>query len=878
MDKITVHGARQHNLKNITVAIPRFQLTVFTGVSGSGKSSLAFDTIFSEGYRRYVEAISNQSRQFLQHFEAPEVDAIEGLTPTIALQQSGYMRNPRSTVGTLTEIHDFLRVLYSTAGTCYCPDCHQPVFAHTIPEMVQAVYSEFPANSRLHILAPLGDVSQRDLPKVLQRLSREGYARVRVNDTVYELDPRPLLPRRTSYQLQVVVDRVILQPEKGKRLRDSLELASKVGAAVVGVQVVGGKTRLFSESWKCVHCTRLMPALTPSLFSFNHPEGACPECRGLGFQLPARSSPSDQSPYNPASPSDFPHHRLSDDLPNPRLGEKQVPCPYCTGSRFNLGARAVRLGEMGIHEVSQLPLAEFKHWLASLPLTEPMSTLLAKPVSEIMLRLRSLEELSLEYLTLGRSAISLSGGELQRIRLARQLGPALSGILYVLDEPSVGLHPRDQQRLLNLLFQLRDVGNTILVVEHDKATIQQADHVVELGPGAGVHGGNVVFSGSPSQLIHHPSSLTGRYLSGLSRIQRASRFEPFTRGALRITDACGHNLKQISVAFPIGCLTCVTGVSGSGKTTLVIHTLFAALRQLLYRASTDPAPFGALENSDLFHKVICVDQSPLGKTTRSTPATYTGLMSSMRRLFSQLPEARARGYGPNRFSFNIKGGRCESCKGEGVQRVPMAFMPDAYIKCSSCQGSRYHQDTLDILFKGHSIADVLNKTIIEAAGLFENIPVLKDKLARLIDVGLGYLQLGQSARTLSGGEAQRVKLGAELARKATGDTLFILDEPTTGLHFEDIQRLLNVLDRLLEQGNTVVLIEHHPDVIGAADYVIDLGPEGGKGGGSVVAAGTPREIAANRDSHTGRTLQHGDFQLVRNTTLRETQPQVLADR
>jgi excinuclease ABC subunit A len=826
MEYIVIRGARQHNLKNITVAIPRNRFTVITGVSGSGKSTLAFDTIFAEGQRRYLEALSTRTRQFLQRLDAPKVDVVQGLSPAIAVGQVTLLPNPRSTVGTLTEINDFLRLLYAYLGVFHCPTCRSPVRAHTIPQMVREIKDLWPSGSRLLILGPVGDFGEGELPKMLNKIRRDGFARVRLEDRIYDLDPPPLIPRRSHYPIEVVVDRLIVGPDKEKRLADALELASTIGRGLVGVSSVAGEQKRFSETLMCLSCGIQMPEPAPGLFSFNHPLGACPFCKGLGF----------------------PDHG-SDAFSSISL------CPHCEGTRLNDVARFVHLGDRPIQEVCRIPIAALGRWFQDLPLTAAQRPIAEEPIAEILQRLKSLTELGLGYLTLERSANTLSGGEMQRLRLAQHISTPLSGVLYVLDEPSIGLHPRDHQRLLDILQQLRKQGNTLIVVEHDRETIRQADFVVDMGPGAGLQGGEVIFAGTPAALVRHPTSLTGFYLSGQKSIATPKRRAVFSQGSITVVRASGHNLKAITVSFPLACVTCVTGVSGSGKTTLVMHTLYRTLMNHLHQSQIQPAPCDRLENANAFRKVILVDQAPLGRSSHSTPATYTGAFSAIRALFARLPEARARGYGAKRFSFNIKGGRCESCKGEGVRNIDMFFLPDIALTCSDCEGRRYHRETLQIHFKGHSIADILEMTVTEAFGLFANIPVVAHKLKVLIEVGLGYLHLGQSATTLSGGEAQRVKLALELSRKNPGVSLYILDEPTTGLHFDDIQRLLHVLQRLVDQGHTVIMIEHHPDVIRTADYVVDLGPDGGDQGGYLVAAGTPEEIAAIEGSHTGRFLR-----------------------
>jgi len=855
MDSILIRGARQHNLKDVSVTLPRNRFIVITGVSGSGKSTLAFDTIFAEGQRRYLEALSTRARQFLQRLDAPKVDAVEGLSPAVAVGQGNLTRNPRSTVGTLTEIHDFLRLIYARLGALYCPTCGLPVRAYTIPQMVQEIVDLWPPGSRLLILGPVGVIGERELPKSISRFRRDGFARIRLENKIYDLDPPPLIPRRTRYRMDVVVDRLILSADKTKRLIDALELASKIGGGLVAVAQVAGEEKLFSESFNCLPCGRQMPELTPSLFSFNHPLGACPSCKGLGYQdygsgaLPSSAGDGSRGAFGPEAenPPFSPVRR--------HLSGIETVCSHCDGSRLNEVARSVRLGKLAIQDVCRLAIADLRQWFRGLSLTDTQSQIAARPIEEILHGLRSIEQLGLAYLTLERSAGSLSGGEMQRLRLAHQISAPLSGILYILDEPSIGLHPRDHQHLLNILHELRDKGNTLIVVEHDRETILQADFVVDMGPGAGIRGGEVIFSGSPEALSHHPTSLTGSYLSGRKSIPIPKRRKPFEQGSITLVGASGHNLKGITVQFPLACMSCVTGVSGSGKTTLVIQTLYRALTKHLYDSRIRPVQFERLENAEAFRRVILVDQSPLGRTPRSTPATYSGAFSAIRELFAQLPEAKVRGYGPKRFSFNAKGGRCESCKGEGIQSVEMFFLPNISVTCQDCDGRRYDRETLQVSFKGHSIADILQMSVTEAFGLFGNIPVIAHKLEVLMEVGLGYLHLGQSATMLSGGEAQRVKLAAELSRKSPPATLYILDEPTTGLHFDDIQKLLHLLQRLVDQGHTVLMIEHHPDVIKTADYVIDLGPEGGDQGGYLVAAGTPEEIAKIDSSHTGRYLK-----------------------
>ncbi len=845
-DRIVIRGARQHNLKNIDLEIPKNKLVVITGVSGSGKSSLAFDTLFAEGQRRYLEALSTYARQLIGRLNAPEVDEIEGLSPSIAIEQKGLPQNPRSTVGTLTEIHDYLRLLFSRLGTVYCPQCSLQIRAWTVAEMASDLLRDFTPGTRLLVLAPIGEIAEKELPDTLKRLRRDGFARIRSEGKVFELDPLPLLPRRPTHHIEIVVDRLVLDPEKKRRLIDSLELALKLGKGVAGVAIPESEGRFYSENPRCPSCGYVAPEITPSLFSFHHPSGTCPACRGIGYS--GEDSEVLQGTEDEGA--------IDTEKPQVRVPESEFPlCPVCQGTRLNETARSVRLGSLTMADVSRLNPSGIAEWLRGLDLDEARARIAERPVKEISDRLDGLVELGLPYLTLDRAANTLSGGEAQRVRLAHQTSSTLSGVLYVLDEPSVGLHPRDHRRLLDILLRLRDGGNSLVVIEHDRETILEADYVVDMGPGAGDQGGEVVFSGLPGDLLGTETSLTGQYLSGKRQIPVPKHRKTASAGSIRLSGARGRNLKNITVEFPYSSMICVTGVSGSGKSTLVLDTLYRAIAREIYRFETHPAPFDNLENAARLRKVILVDQSALGRTPRSTPATYTGVFGLIRQLFARVPEARARGYTAARFSFNARGGRCEHCRGEGLQRIEMLFLPDIYVPCPACEGDRYNRETLDILYRGHSIASILDMTVFEAAGFFDNFRAIRQKLDTLIEVGMGYIKLGQPATTLSGGEAQRVKLAAELSRRGQGRALYILDEPTTGLHFEDIQKLLHVLRKLVDQENTVIIIEHNMDVIKTADFVIDLGPEGGEAGGYVVAKGTPEDVARCEESFTAPYLR-----------------------
>ncbi len=935
-DRIVVRGARQHNLKNIDVELPRNRLVVITGLSGSGKSTLAFDTLYAEGQRRYVESLSTYARQFLERMEKPDVDLIEGLSPAIAIEQKTASHNPRSTVGTVTEIYDYLRLLYARIGIPHCHQCGRPITSQSLDQIVDQVMA-LPEKTRLVILAPLVTGQKGTQEKLLKQLRKEGFSRVRIDGEIMEIDAVPSLDKNRRHTIDVVVDRLVIKPDIGNRLADSLELALGRSGGLVHIDIPGGESILFSEKAACIACGISYPAFTPASFSFNSPRGACPVCDGLGSTTefdPKLVIPDPDltlregaiAPWanrNSVHFTDFltslaahyeadiftPYRELSDRFQQvllygsgddeitfffeqnsrrvtyqktfegiiPRLERRYVetesqqareeierymnirPCSTCDGARLNPAARAVQVGGITIQHFAAFSVAEAGAFARTLSgeLKGKAAFIAQRILKEIEDRLGFLENVGLRYLTLDRSANTLSGGESQRIRLATQIGSKLTGVLYVLDEPSIGLHQRDNQRLLNTLMQMRDLGNTVLVVEHDEETIQAADHVVDMGPGAGMRGGEVVFSGTPEALCRDEHSLTGLYLSGRRRIEIPDLRRPGNGHVLRVTGAAENNLKGIDVDFPLGCFVCVTGVSGSGKSTLVLETLYRFLSRKLYRSSTDGligahTGIAGIEHVD---KVVNIDQSPIGRTPRSNPGTYTGLFTHVRDLFSRTPESRIRGYKPGRFSFNVKGGRCEACTGDGIIKIEMHFLPDIYVPCDVCHGKRYNRETLEIRYKGKNIADVLDMTVSQALEFFDKIDSIRTRLQTLVDVGLGYIRIGQPATTLSGGEAQRVKLSRELSKRATGQTVYILDEPTTGLHIDDIQKLLHVLSRLVDMGNTVIVIEHNLDVIKSADYLIDLGPEGGDGGGEIVAAGTPEAVASVDASYTGQFLK-----------------------
>jgi excinuclease ABC subunit A len=916
-DRIIIRGAREHNLKNIDLEIPRDELVVITGLSGSGKSSLAFDTIYAEGQRRYVESLSAYARQFLEQMEKPEVDSIEGLSPAISIEQKTTSRNPRSTVGTVTEIYDYLRVLFARIGIPHCPACGRVISAQTVQQMVDRVLG-LPAGSRLLVLAPVIRGRKGEYRKLFFDLQRQGFTRVRVNGTVRELGAEIDLDKNKKHTIEVVIDRLVVRDTVGSRLADSLETALRLADGVAQVETAdGGEPFVFSERLACAECGISFPEVSPRMFSFNNPYGACPECGGLGSREeidperlvpnPARSLRQGAlAPWAGRESAYFrqtlavlaKRHRIDLEAPWSRLPRKtrdivlfgerdggfegvvkllerryrettseearqeiehfmaERPCPACAGARLRRESLAFRIVGRSIGDVVRFTIKEAAGFFDVLALTEREATIARRILKEIRERLGFLLNVGLDYLTLDRPAGTLSGGEGQRIRLATQIGSSLVGVLYILDEPSIGLHQRDNRRLLDTLKRLRDLGNTVLVVEHDEETIRAADFVVDLGPGAGELGGHLVAVGTPDEIVANPDSLTGRYLSRALAIPVPTLRRKGNGAFLTIHNPREHNLKGMSVRIPLGTFTCVTGVSGSGKSTLVNDILYRALAQMLHRAQDRPGAHDRVEGAQHIDKVVDIDQSPIGRTPRSNPATYTGVFTFIRTLFARTPDARMRGYAPGRFSFNVKGGRCEACQGDGLVKIEMHFLPDVYVTCEVCKGKRYNRETLEVHYKGLSVAEVLAMTVREALVVFEAVPVIKSKLQTLDDVGLDYIRLGQSATTLSGGEAQRVKLATELSRRATGRTLYILDEPTTGLHFADIQKLLDVLNRLVDQGNTVVIIEHNLDVIKTADWVIDLGPEGGEEGGRVVATGTPETIAdVSAQSYTGQFLK-----------------------
>jgi excinuclease ABC subunit A len=920
ISKITVRGARQHNLKNITVEIPRNTLTVVTGLSGSGKSSLAFDTIYAEGQRRYVETLSAYARQFLDQMERPDVDSIDGLSPSISIEQKTTSRSPRSTVGTITEIYDYLRLLYSSVGVPHCPKCGKPISRQSAEQIVQRVM-QLKAEERVMIMAPLVRGRKGEFKQELAKLAQHGFVRARIDGELRHLDEELddiQLDKRKNHTIEVVIDRLLVKPGIEKRLEQSVATAMKLGNGLVQVAVVGGEEQLYSSRMACPDCGINIPALEPRSFSFNSVYGACPECHGLGSKYdfdPAKiivdwTKPLLDGALGPGSGSTYlqrmveivaaqfkidlstPFEKLPaktqtlllygpDEKDAPRLGFRGVmsflkqnieeatsetyrdwllgymsatECPVCKGRRLRPESLGVKVNGLSIADFTALPVSRAVETSAAIKLTDREKAIAGRVLHEINERLQFLYAVGLGYISLDRSAATLSGGEGQRIRLATQIGSRLRGVLYVLDEPSIGLHHRDNNRLLQALESLRDLGNTVLVVEHDEETIRRADYVIDLGPGAGLHGGDLVAHGTPQEIMQQQDSLTGQYIAGVRSI--AARFEPRPTNGKGITvlGARENNLRSIDVTFPLGVITVVTGVSGSGKSTLVNDILYRALAKALYRSREEPGAHKAISGAEHVDKVIRIDQSPIGRTPRSNPATYTGVFTHIRDLYAMLPESRERGYKAGRFSFNVSGGRCEHCQGEGERRIEMNFLPDVYVLCEVCGGKRYNRETLAVKFKDHSIADLLETSVSDALPILADIPQIRQKLQTLEDVGLGYIKLGQSAVTLSGGEAQRMKLAKELSKRQTGRTLYLLDEPTTGLHFEDVSKLLEVIHRLTDLGNSVIIIEHNLDVIRNADWIIDLGPEGGEDGGRVLAAGTPEQVSKIKKSHTGQAL------------------------
>lgn len=836
MNTISIRGARTHNLKNIDVNLPRDQLIVITGLSGSGKSSLAFDTLYAEGQRRYVESLSSYARQFLSMMEKPDVDQIEGLSPAIAIEQKSSSHNPRSTVGTITEIYDYLRVLFARVGEPRCPDHGIKLEAQTISQMVDAVLA-LPVDTRLMLLAPVVQERKGEHVQLIEQLRSQGYVRARIDGVLVELDAAPKLSLRQKHTIEVVVDRIKVREDLRLRLAESFATAIQLANGLVTVALMDDankvtKELVFSSKFACMQCGYSLSELEPRLFSFNSPVGSCPECDGLGIK----------QAFNAVT----------------GMTEVLGTCTACLGTRLKPEARNVFVNDQSLPQLTAMPIEIVQDFFAKLKLTGARGEIAGRLQKEIHERLSFLVNVGLDYLTLERSADTLSGGEAQRIRLASQIGSGLVGVMYILDEPSIGLHQRDNERLLKTLFHLRDLGNTVIVVEHDEDAIRSANHVIDVGPGAGVHGGTIVAQGTPESVMKNPASLTGQYLSGKRQIKVPAQRTPYNKDhTLKLTGLTGNNLRSITAEIPLGLMTCITGVSGSGKSTFINDTLYPLVaRELNGATQLEVASYEAIEGLEQLDKVIDIDQSPIGRTPRSNPATYTGLFTPIRELFAATPEARSRGYNPGRFSFNVKGGRCEPCEGDGVIKVEMHFLADIYVQCDVCKGKRYNRETLEIRYKGKNIHEVLEMTVEEARAFYDAVPMVARKLQTLIDVGLSYIRLGQSATTLSGGEAQRIKLARELAKRDTGRTLYILDEPTTGLHFYDIEQLLTVLHRLRDGGNTVVVIEHNLDVIKTADWLIDLGPEGGSKGGQIVCVGTPEQVAQHTKSYTGQFLKH----------------------
>ncbi|WP_296970365.1 excinuclease ABC subunit UvrA [Tepidanaerobacter sp. EBM-38] len=933
MDKIIVKGAREHNLKNIDIAIPRDKLVVITGLSGSGKSTLAFDTIYAEGQRRYVESLSAYARQFLGQMDKPDVDYIEGLSPAISIDQKTTSKNPRSTVGTVTEIYDYLRLLYARIGKPHCPKCGKEISQQTVDQMVDAIM-ESPEGTRIQILAPVVRGRKGEFQKLLEKIKKNGFVRIRVDGQMRETSEEIKLEKNKKHNIEIIIDRLIIKPGIESRLADSIEIALAQSEGLVIADVIGGQEILFSQNFACAECNISLEELTPRMFSFNSPYGACPVCSGLGINMeidpeliipdkeksiadgavePWSSTPDGY--YYQMLQAVLNHYGVSAETPVKELPESVVdtilfgsedtiefyyksrfskntrryrgrfegvvnnlkrryqetgsgysreeieeymstkPCPACNGSRLKPESLAVTIGDKSIAEVTSLSIREAIAFFESLSLTKREEMIAHQILKEIRNRLQFLVDVGLDYLTLDRASGTLSGGESQRIRLATQIGSRLVGVLYILDEPSIGLHQRDNEKLLKTLKDLRDLGNTVLVVEHDEDTMRAADYIIDIGPGAGEHGGRVVACGPLEDIQKSEESITGQYLSGKKQIPVPVIRRKPKKSWLELKGCREHNLKNINVKFPLGLFTCVTGVSGSGKSTLVNEILYKSLKEKLYKSRSLPGDFDEILGIEQIEKVINIDQSPIGRTPRSNPATYTNVFNDIREVFSMTPESRMRGYKPGRFSFNVRGGRCEACKGDGIIKIEMHFLADIYVPCEVCKGKRYNRETLEVKYKGKNIADVLDMTVDEALEFFDSIPKIKRKLETLRDVGLGYIKLGQPSTTLSGGEAQRVKLSTELSKKSNGNTIYILDEPTTGLHSDDIQKLLNVLQRLVDGGSTVIVIEHNLDVIKTADYIIDLGPEGGDRGGEVVATGTPEQVSKNTHSYTGKFLK-----------------------
>ncbi|MEZ4704457.1 MAG: excinuclease ABC subunit UvrA [Bdellovibrionota bacterium] len=933
---IHIKGARTHNLKSIDVKIPRDQLVVITGLSGSGKSSLAFDTIYAEGQRRYVESLSAYARQFLDRMEKPDVDSIDGLSPAISIDQRRSSKNPRSTVGTVTEIYDYLRLLYARVGKAFCYECGKPISSQSASQIVDQILA-LPEKTKIHVLAPIARGKKGEFQKEMAQLQKKGFTRVKIDGNDYELSEKPELKKNIKHHIDVFVDRLVVKEGIRKRLADSVETALETGEGLVKIEILGSDARevLYSENFACIDCGISYPNIEPRMFSFNNPNGACGECGGLGtksyfdpslivpnasmslrdgaiapwrtrwghFHMQTLEALSEHYGFDIARPWE----KLSEKIQNiilhgsgdeviefvydmegssyttekpfegviPNLTRRYketesetfreemeekyqgvVQCPQCNGARLRKEALFIKVDNKSIAELSSMTIQEGFRFFQDLELSKKDQTIAEKILNEIRSRLAFLVNVGLDYLNLDRMAGTLSGGEAQRIRLATQIGSGLMGVLYILDEPSIGLHQRDNDRLLETLSYLKDLGNTVLVVEHDQDTMMACDYIIDIGPGAGVEGGQVIAHGTPTQIIKNKKSITGQYLSGSRSIPLPKkRRTPDPKKWIKVKGATANNLKQTNAEFPIGLFTCVTGVSGSGKSTLVLDTLFPHLKQKLHQSKDKAGAISDISGVQFIDKVIDIDQSAIGRTPRSNPATYTGVFTPIRELYAQLPDAKLRGYKPGRFSFNVKGGRCETCQGDGILKIEMHFLPDVYVTCEACNGQRYNRETLDILYKGKSIAQVLNMSVKESRMFFENIPTISEKLKYLEEVGLGYITLGQSATTLSGGEAQRIKLSRELSKRSTGKTLYILDEPTTGLHFEDVKKLLEVLNQLVDQGNTLLVIEHHLDVIKTADWIVDLGPEGGNRGGQVIASGTPEDVAKQKISYTGKYLK-----------------------